>query len=127
VRFATGDLSAVLAGVSPCGRTNARIKGWMGRADQTTKVKGMFVHPSQVAAIVKRHPEVARARLVVDNPDGNDRMTLLVEVPDNASSHAESIVASIREITKLRGEVAFRAPGDLPNDGKVIEDIRKFE
>jgi phenylacetate-CoA ligase len=127
VRFATGDLSAVLAGVSPCGRTNARIKGWMGRADQTTKVKGMFVHPSQVAAIVKRHPEVARARLVVDNPDGNDRMTLLVEVPDNASSHAESNVASIREITKLRGEVAFRAPGDLPNDGKVIEDIRKFE
>jgi phenylacetate-CoA ligase len=127
VRFGTGDLSAVLPGTSPCGRTNARIKGWMGRADQTTKVKGMFVHPSQVAAIVQRHPEVTRARLVVDNPDGNDRMTLFVEVPGNVSSHAESIVASIREVTKLRGDVAFRLPGELPNDGKVIEDVRKFD
>jgi len=126
IRFATGDLSAFLPGVSPCGRTNMRIKGWLGRADQTTKVKGMFVHPAQVATIVKRHPEVVRARLVVDNPEGNDRMTLLVEVPGNASSHAESIVASIREVTKLRGEVAFRLPGELPNDGKVIEDARKF-
>jgi phenylacetate-CoA ligase len=126
IRFGTGDLSALLPGTSPCGRTNARIKGWMGRADQTTKVKGMFVHPSQVAAIVKRHPEIVKARLVVDNPDGNDRMTLHVEVPGNQSSHAESIVASIREITKLRGEVAFRAPGELPNDGKVIDDIRKL-
>jgi phenylacetate-CoA ligase len=126
IRFGTGDLSAVLPGASPCGRTNMRIKGWMGRADQTTKVKGMFVHPSQVAAIVKRHPEIARARLVVDNPDGNDRMTLVVEVPGNASSHTEAIVASIREVTKLRGEVAFRAPGELPNDGKVIDDIRKY-
>jgi len=126
VRFGTGDLSAVLPGASPCGRTNMRIRGWMGRADQTTKVKGMFVHPSQVAAIVKRHPEIARARLVVDNPDGNDRMTLVVEVPGNASSHAEAIVASIREVTKLRGEVAFRTPGELPNDGKVIDDIRKY-
>jgi len=127
VRFGTGDLSAMLAGVSPCGRTNARIKGWMGRADQTTKVKGMFVHPSQVAAIVKRHPEVIRARLVVDNPEGNDRMTLHVEVAANASSHAESIVASTREVTKLRGEVVFRKPGELPNDGKVIEDARKYD
>jgi phenylacetate-CoA ligase len=127
VRFGTGDLSAMLPGASPCGRTNARIKGWMGRADQTTKVKGMFVHPSQVAAIVSRHPEVKRARLVVDNPGGNDRMTLLVEVAGNASSHAESIVASIREITKLRGEVEFRMPGELPNDGKVIEDARKYD
>ena len=127
VRFGTGDLSAVLPGASPCGRTNMRIKGWMGRADQTTKVKGMFVHPSQVAAIVKRHPEIARARLVVDNPDGNDRMTLVVEVPGNASSHAEAIVASIREVTKLRGEVDFRAPGELPNDGKVIDDARKLD
>jgi len=126
IRFGTGDLSALLPGSSPCGRTNMRIKGWLGRADQTTKVKGMFVHPSQVAAIVKRHPEVARARLVVDNPDGNDRMTLLVEVANHASSHAEAIVASIREVTKLRGEVAFRAPGELPNDGKVIEDARTF-
>jgi len=127
VRFGTGDLSAMLAGTSACGRTNVRIKGWMGRADQTTKVKGMFVHASQVAAIVKRHPEVTRARLVVDNPDGNDRMTLQVEVAPNASSHAESIVASIREVTKLRGEVAFRNPGELPNDGKVIEDARKYD
>jgi len=127
VRFGTGDLSALLPGISPCGRTNMRIKGWMGRADQTTKVKGMFVHPSQVAGIVKRHPEIRKARLVVDNPEGNDRMTLVVEVADNASSHAEAIVASIREITKLRGEVAFRAPGELPNDGKVIDDVRRYE
>lgn len=126
VRFGTGDLSALLPGASPCGRTNMRIKGWLGRADQTTKVKGMFVHPAQVAAIVKRHPEVVKARLVVDNPDGNDRMTLLVEVPGNVSSHAEAIVTSIREVTKLRGEVAFRSPGELPNDGKVIEDARKL-
>lgn len=126
IRFATGDLSALLPGASPCGRTNMRIKGWLGRADQTTKVKGMFVHPAQVAAIVKRHPEVVKARLVVDNPEGNDRMTLVVEVPGHVSSHAESIVASIREVTKLRGEVAFRLPGELPNDGKVIEDVRKF-
>jgi phenylacetate-CoA ligase len=127
IRFGTGDLSAFLPGASPCGRTNARIRGWLGRADQTTKVKGMFVHPSQVAAIVKRHPEIVKARLVVDNPDGNDRMTLHAEVPGNASAHAEAIVASIREITKLRGEIAFRAPGELPNDGKVIDDVRKFD
>ncbi|MCC7327121.1 MAG: AMP-binding protein [Burkholderiales bacterium] len=126
IRFGTGDLSALLPGVSPCGRTNMRIKGWMGRADQTTKVKGMFVHPSQVAAIVARHREIGRARLVVDNPEGGDRMTLHVEVPDNASSHLDAIVASIRDVTKLRGEVEFRAPGELPNDGKVIDDIRKY-
>ena len=89
IRFGTGDLSALLPGPSPCGRTNLRIKGWMGRADQTTKVKGMFVHPAQVAAIVKRHPEIARARLVVDNPDGNDRMTLHVEVAGRRVAHAE--------------------------------------
>jgi phenylacetate-CoA ligase len=127
IRFGTGDLSALLPGESPCGRTNLRIKGWMGRADQTTKVKGLFVHPSQVAAVVKRFPEVVKARLVVDNPDGNDRMTLHVEVPPNQSSHAEAIVASIREITKLRGEVVFRSPGELPNDGKVIDDVRKYD
>jgi phenylacetate-CoA ligase len=126
IRFGTGDLSAFLPGVSPCGRTNVRIRGWMGRADQTTKVKGMFVHPSQVAAIVGRHPEIAKARLVVDNPDAQDRMTLRVEVAPNASSHAEAIIASIREVTKLRGEVTFHAPGELPNDGKVIEDLRKY-
>ena len=127
VRFGTGDLSALLPGTSPCGRTNARIKGWMGRADQTTKVKGMFVHPAQVAAIVGRHPEIGKARLVVDNAEGADRMTLNVEVAGNRSSNAESIAASIREITKLRGEVAFRGTGELPNDGKVIDDVRKYE
>jgi phenylacetate-coenzyme A ligase PaaK-like adenylate-forming protein len=127
IRFGTGDLSALLPGTSPCGRTNLRIKGWMGRADQTTKVKGMFVHPSQVAAIVRRHPEIRRARLIVDNDTGSDRMTLVVEVADNRSSNAEAIIASIREVTKLRGEVAFRAPGALPNDGKIIDDARKYE
>ena len=127
IRFGTGDLSALLPGASPCGRTNLRIKGWMGRADQTTKVKGMFVHPSQVAAIVARHPEIGKARLVVDTVEGGDRMTLNVEVAGNRSSHAEAIVASIRDITKLRGEVAFRAPGELPNDGKVIDDVRKYD
>jgi phenylacetate-CoA ligase len=126
IRFGTGDLSAFVPGISPCGRTNARIKGWLGRADQTTKVKGLFVHPSQVAAIVKRHPEIRRARLVVDNPDGGDRMTLNVEAAGDPSA-ADAIIASIREVTKLRGEVAFRAPGELPNDGKVIDDLRKYD
>ena len=126
IRFGTGDLSAVMPGTSRCGRTNLRIKGWLGRADQTTKVKGMFVHPSQVAAIVSRHPEIGKARLVVDNADGGDRMTLHAEVAANRSSSAEAVIASIREITKLRGEVAFRAPGELPNDGKVLEDVRKY-
>jgi phenylacetate-CoA ligase len=127
IRFGTGDLSAVLPGTSPCGRTNLRIRGWLGRADQTTKVKGMFVHPAQVAAIAARHPEIGKARLVVDNDDGADRMTLNVEVAANRSSNTDAIVASIREITKLRGEVAFRAPGELPNDGKVIDDVRKYD
>jgi phenylacetate-CoA ligase len=128
IRFGTGDLSAVLPGISPCGRTNLRIKGWMGRADQTTKVKGMFVHPAQVAAILARHPEVARARLVVENPDGVDRMTLHVEprAADVAVS-AEAIIASIRDVTKLRGELVARKPGELPNDGKVIDDVRRIE
>jgi phenylacetate-CoA ligase len=126
IRFGTGDLSAWVPGTSPCGRTNARIKGWLGRADQTTKVKGMFVHPSQIAAIVRRHPEIARARLVVDNPDGNDRMTLNVEIAGTAPA-VEVIVATIRDVTKLRGEVAFRARGELPNDGKVIDDVRKYD
>jgi phenylacetate-CoA ligase len=128
IRFGTGDLSAFLPGVSACGRTNARIKGWLGRADQTTKVKGMFVHPSQVAAIIQRHPGVLRARLVVDNPGGNDRMTLLCEAAGDGDEAARvaAVVASIRDLTKLRGEVAFRAPGSLPNDGKVIDDVRTY-
>ena len=127
IRFATGDLSATIAGASPCGRTNQRIKGWLGRADQTTKVKGMFVHPSQVDAIVKRHPEVRRARLVVDSAEGSDRMVLHVEVCGMENQLAEEIVESIREVTKLRGEVTFRAVDELPNDGKVIDDLRKLE
>jgi phenylacetate-CoA ligase len=127
IRFGTGDLSAVLPGGSPCGRTNVRIKGWLGRADQTTKVKGMFVHPAQVAAIVARHPEIGKARLVVDNAEGADRMTLKVEIPGNRSSSADAIVASIRDITKLRGEVVFLAPGELANDGRVIDDVRKYD
>ncbi len=126
IRFGTGDLSAFLPGVSPCGRTNARIKGWLGRADQTTKVKGMFVHPSQVAAIARRHPEIAKARLVVDNPEGSDRMTLHVEAAGTGQALAESIASTIRDVTKLRGEVVFAARGELPNDGKVIDDVRKY-
>jgi phenylacetate-CoA ligase len=130
VRFGTGDLSAILPAslttASACGRTGQRIKGWLGRADQTTKIKGMFVHPSQVADVLKRHPEVERARLVVDNATGQDRMILNCE-GSGATSLGEAIVASLREITKLRGEVAFHATGSLPNDGKVIEDVRKYE
>jgi len=128
IRFATGDLSAVLPGVSPCGRTNTRIKGWMGRADQTTKVKGMFVQPGQVDAIAKRHPEILKARLVVEGEMANDRMTLKVEVRNLATPDlAEKIAATLRDITKLRGEVQFMKLGDLANDGKVIEDARKYD
>ena len=127
IRYGTGDLSAALVGTSACGRTNMRIKGWLGRADQATKVKGMFVHPAQVAAIVRRHPEVRRARLVVDNPGGADRMILHVEVSGVAPDLARSIVDSIRDVTKLRGEVTLRAVDELPNDGKVIDDLRKLE
>ncbi len=128
VRFATGDLSAVLEGIAPCGRTNTRIRGWMGRADQTTKVRAMFVHPSQVAEITRRHPEIRRARLVVSGEMANDVMTLQCEVeePDNGMLQ-EAIVASIRDITKLRGDVSLVAVGRLPNDGRVIEDARRYE
>ena len=127
IRFGTGDLSALLPGVSACGRTNMRLKGWMGRADQTTKVKGMFVHPSQVADIVRRHPEITRARLIVDNPEGNDRMMLHVEIASDGFADVDAIVAAIRDVTKLRGEVMVRKTGELPNDGKVIDDTRKIE
>jgi phenylacetate-CoA ligase len=126
IRFGTGDLSAVMAGVSPCGRTNMRIKGWMGRADQTTKVKGMFVHPEQVAAVVKRHPELSKARLVVTNPDSVDSMVLHCEATQD-DALVRAIGDSIREVTKLRGEVKLVAVGSLPNDGKVISDERKFD
>ncbi len=126
IRFGTGDLSAVIEAPSPCGRTNVRIKGWMGRADQSTKVRAMFVTPKQVNEVLRRHPEVARARLVVEGEVGNDRMTLRCEVRERPAGLAEAIVASIREVTKLRGEVELVAPGSLPNDGKVIEDARKY-
>lgn len=126
LRFATGDLSAVLPGTSPCGRTNMRLRGWLGRADQTTKVKGMFVHPSHVATLVARHAGIGRARLVVENPGGLDRMTLEVEAPAGEALR-EALVATLREVTKLRGEVAFVAPGTLPNDGKVIDDRRRID
>jgi phenylacetate-CoA ligase len=128
IRFGTGDLSAVLAGQCPSGRTNARIKGWMGRADQTTKIRGMFVHPGQVADIIKRFPEVARARLVVSGEMANDAMTLQVETacsgPDALSA---KIAEAIRDVTKLRGDVLLVSPGSLPNDGKVIEDARSYQ
>ena len=126
IRFGTGDLSAVLPGVSPCGRTNVRIKGWMGRADQSTKVRAMFVTPGQVAEVLRRHPEVRRARLVVEGEAGSDRMTLKCEVESSLPALAEAITGSIREVTKLRGEVELVATGALPNDGKVIEDKRKY-
>jgi phenylacetate-CoA ligase len=127
IRFATGDLSAVLSGISPCGRTNMRIKGWMGRADQTTKVKGMFVHPSQVAAVVDRHGEVTRARLVVESVDNQDVMTLHCEASVRDAKLVEAIASTIREVCKLRGEVKLVEPGTLPNDGKVIDDARTYE
>jgi phenylacetate-CoA ligase len=129
IRFGTGDLSAVLPGISPCGRSNIRIKGWMGRADQTTKVRAMFVHPSQVAEIVRRHPEILKARLIVTGEMANDLMTLYCEVDDSGTVAAQlsAIVETIRDVTKLRGEVKLGPRGSLPNDGKVIEDARKFE
>ena len=126
VRFGTGDLSAVLAGPCPTGRSNLRIQGWMGRADQTTKVRGMFVHPGQVADVARRHPEVRKARLVVEGEMANDRMTLKVEVQGAPDGLAAAVAASVRDVTKLRAEVVLAAPGSLPNDGKVIEDARSY-
>ena len=128
VRFGTGDLSALLPGPCPTGRTNTRIKGWMGRADQTTKVRGMFVHASQVGEIVKRHPGVLRARLVVEGEMANDRMSLQVEHAGPAEGLEQAVAASVKDITKLRADhVQVVAPGSLPNDGKVIEDARKYD
>ena len=128
IRFATGDLSAVMDGTSPCGRTNVRIKGWMGRADQTTKVRGMFVHPEQVAAVLRRHPEVLKGRLVIDNVDNQDLMSLRCEIAGAPADELRAAIAdSIRELCKLRGEVVFDAPGSLANDGKVIDDVRSYE
>ena len=129
VRFATGDMSALLVepGPSPCGRTNVRIRGWMGRADQTTKVRAMFVHPSQVSNIARRHPDILKARLVVSGRMANDVMTLHCEMAQPpVADRAAAIVQSIREVTKLRGEVVFESPGSLPDDGKVIDDVRDY-
>jgi phenylacetate-CoA ligase len=132
VRLATGDLSAILPGPSPCGRTNQRIKGWMGRADQTTKVKGMFVHPSQVAEVVKRHPEIAKGRLVVSREGESDAMTLHCELaPEHAAAAGEALGRAIGEslqaVCKLKGEVRLCPPGALANDGKVVEDARAYQ
>ena len=132
IRFGTGDLSAVLPGLCPSERTNTRIKGWLGRADQTAKVRGMFVHASQVAEVVKRHPEIARARLVVEGEMANDRMTLHAELAARAAGTApeglaERLAQSLRDVTKLRGEITLAQPGQLPNDGKVIEDARSYK
>jgi phenylacetate-CoA ligase len=128
IRFGTGDLSAVMPGTCPTGRSNVRIKGWMGRADQTTKIRGMFVHPGQVDTIAKRFPEITKARLVVSGEMANDQMTLKVETacsgPDGL---AQKVMEAIRDVTKLRGQVEVVLPGSLPNDGKVIEDARSYQ
>jgi phenylacetate-CoA ligase len=128
IRFGTGDLSAIMTGVPPsaCGRTNTRIRGWMGRADQTTKVRAMFVHPSQVNEIVRRHPLIGKARLVISGKIADETMTLQCEVDDPAGADDAAIVACIRDVTKLRGGVQFVARGSLPNDGKIIDDARDY-
>ena len=127
LRFGTGDLSAVLAGACPTGRTHTRIKGWMGRADQTAKVRGMFVHASQVAEIVRRHPELGRVRLLVQGEMANDRLTLRAECAAPVEGLAAAVAGSVREVTKLRCEVELVAAASLPNDGKVIEDARRYD
>jgi phenylacetate-CoA ligase len=127
VRFGTGDLSAVLAGTCPTGRSNTRIRGWLGRADQTVKVRGMFVHPGQIAEVLKRHPEIGRGRLVVEGAMADDRMTLHAECGQRPEGLAERIGQSLRDVTKLRSEVLLCRPGSLLNDGKVIEDRRTYD
>ncbi len=124
IRLGTGDLSALLPGLSPCGRTNVRIKGWMGRADQTAKVKGMFVHPKQIAEVAQRHPEVTKLRLVVGRESEQDTMTLMAESAARDASLESAIAATLQSVTKLKGAVRLVAPGALPNDGKVIADER---
>lgn len=124
VRFATGDLSAIMPGQSPCGRTNIRIRGWMGRADQTTKIKGMFVRPEQVASFVARHPEIARARIVATREGEMDAMTVRIET---AATDPARYEGSVVEALKLKGRIEIVPPGSLPNDGKVIDDLRKYD
>ena len=125
IRLATGDLSALLPGVSPCGRTNMRIKGWMGRADQTAKVKGMFVHPKQIAEVAARHPQLARLRLVVGRETEQDTMTLLAECATPDAALEAAVAATLQSVSKLKGAVKLVVPGTLPNDGKIIADERK--
>ncbi len=127
IRFATGDLSAVMEGISPCGRTNKRIKGWMGRADQTAKVRGMFIHPEQVDRVIKRHSEISRARLVIEWRDEADQIKLVCESSSQDENLSASIAESFRGIGKLRCEVELVCTGHLVNDGKVIDDIRQYD
>lgn len=127
IRYGTGDMTAILPGTSPCGRTATRIKGWMGRADQSCKVRGMFVHAKLVGEIVGRHPEVAKARFVITNPDNRDQMTLKVEAEKGDAALLDAVKQSVTTVTKLRGEVEIVAPGSLPNDGIVVEDARTFD
>jgi phenylacetate-CoA ligase len=127
IRFATGDLSAVFPGPSPCGRTNMRLRGWMGRADQATKVKGMFVQPAQVAEVTRRHPEIVKARLTVERRGASDAMTLICEVTETDPALAEAIAASLQAACKVKGEVSLVPPGRLQNDGKVIDDLRSYD
>jgi len=124
IRFATGDLSAVLPEASPCGRTNMRIKGWMGRADQTTKVKGMFVRPEQIDTVIKRHPEIVRGRLVVSRDGEQDAMTFQCETDASSAELAEAVSVTVTDVTKLKANVEIVAPNTLANDGKVIDDTR---
>ena len=126
IRLATGDLSAVLPGISPCGRTNMRIRGWLGRADQTTKVKGMFVHPEQIAELLKRHKELSRVRLVVGRDGEQDTMTLKAESATPSAALSTAVAASLQALTKLKGNVVLESPGSLPNDGKIIADDRSY-
>lgn len=126
IRFATGDLSAFLPGISPCGRTNARIRGWMGRADQTTKVKGMFIHPGQIAAVAARHKEIRRARLEVTSKNNLDAMVLRCEVEAMGPGLAQAIAETLHAVCKLRGQVVLEKPQSLPNDGKTIADLRTY-
>lgn len=126
IRFATGDLSAILPGASPCGRTNRRIKGWLGRADQTTKVKGMFVHPHQVAEVVRRHPTIGLARLVVSREQGADLMTLRIEAVGVDDVLVRAVEASMQAVTRLKARIEIGPPGSLPRDGRVIEDARDY-
>ncbi len=127
IRFGTGDLSAIMPGASPCGRTNRRIRGWLGRADQTTKVRGMFVHPGQIAEVARRFPEVVRARLVVSGTTGADLMTLKIETQSSEAILQERLQETVRDVTKLRTVVELVPVGTLPNDGKVIEDLRTYQ